>query len=173
MVNNERYDTKVSQRKDYWCPVSKRTQQMELKKYLENWYSKTSLKWTTESADQKYTLDTEIGKEESVSTHILVAPEERLLQSFTQKQKSPAREKIRLVSDFSTTKCNTREAVSTKFRYKKVWLRTLYLAKLLKNKGNRHIYNPQMWKNPENTACVGSFWKTYLLKFSQPRDESK
>lgn len=36
---------------------------MELKMFLEKWYSKT-LKWETKSTGWKATLNTEIGKEE-------------------------------------------------------------------------------------------------------------
>lgn len=66
--------------------VRKRTQQIELK-ILGKWYSKTLLKWED-------TLNIEIGKEETVSTGILIVTEERLLQSFTQKQNSSIREKL-------------------------------------------------------------------------------
>lgn len=41
--------------------------------------SDTSLKLKTKSADQKHTLNTEIGKKESVSTRILVVTEEVFL----------------------------------------------------------------------------------------------
>lgn len=49
------------------------------KQFLENWYSKTTLKWKSEPADQKDTLQTEIGKEESASSHIPIVTEEKLL----------------------------------------------------------------------------------------------
>lgn len=52
---------------------------MGLKSIYRELIEQKSLKWKIESADQKVTLNTEIGR---VSTHILIVTEEGLLQSF-------------------------------------------------------------------------------------------
>ena len=63
--------TERSQEKDYWGLWGRGPNPWN-KTFWGKPYSKTALKWKTKSADQKDTLNTEIGKEKSVATRILL-----------------------------------------------------------------------------------------------------
>lgn len=90
MVNNDRCGTKMGQGKDYWY-LWRRPDKWNLTVFREL-IQKTPLKWKSEPADQKDTLQTEIGKEESASTHIPIVTEEKLF-SHSYKSKSHLQER--------------------------------------------------------------------------------
>lgn len=60
-----------SREKDYRCLWGRGSNQGN-ENFLEKRYSQTALQWKTKSAERKDTLNTEIGKEKSVSARILL-----------------------------------------------------------------------------------------------------